>query len=199
MARTFKDRPYHVVREELGREEKFLRPARQAERVHALDAIFYAHELEAIARFEAQLQADERLDAFVEEVTGHLLTGSGEDQTPWRSLRFINGQPVEELLDRRRKSIGFHKPGLEHGVLELARKSNLFKVFHVYRVSERREALMELEKFVPYWAFGWSSCHCSWCEEPRGKFKKREARELHRLRREFNGGVALEELDDELL
>ena len=198
MARTFKDRPYRVIRESEGVEEQWLRPGSAAERRHVLDAIFYAHELEEIARFEAQLQADENLDAFVEEVTGHLLTGT-EYGERWRVPRSINGVKVEELLDRRRKSIGFHKPGLEHGNFELSRKSNLFKVFHVYRVRERREALMELEKFVPYWAFGWSSCHCSWCEEPRGKLKKREARELHRLRLEFNGGVDLQELDDELL
>ena len=198
MARTFKDRPYRVVRESEGVEEQWLRPGSAAERRHVLDAIFYAHELEEIARFEAQLQADENLDAFVEEVTGHLLTGT-EYGERWRVPRSINGMKLEELLDRRRKSIGFHKPGLEHGNFELSRKSNLFKVFHVYRVRERREALMELEKYAPYWAFGRGSCHCSWCEEPRGKFKKREARELHRLRREFNGGVALEELDDGLL
>lgn len=198
MARTFKDRPYRVIRESEGVEEQWLRPGRAAERRHVLDAIFYAHELEEIARFEAQLQADENLDAFVEEVTGHLLTGT-EYGERWRVPRSINGVKVEELLDRRRKSIGFHKPGLEHGNFELSRKSNLFKVFHVYRVRERREALMELEKYVPYWAFGRGSCHCSWCEEPRGKHRKREARELHRLRLEFNGGAELQELDDGLL
>ena len=203
MTRTFKDVPYKVAKERLGVEDSFLYPARAAVRKHVFDAIFYAHEHDAIAEFEKHLDEDESLDAVVTETKGHLITGrAAEGDRLYFIPRRVNGEPLKSLIDTDRYSVGTHKPSGDWASdFKLAKKSNVFVIYQVFRVREAREAVLEIEKRIPYWSPYWGYCRCEWCTfSPRkGDLDKRSARQLEDVVKDFNSGVPLDELEDGLL
>lgn len=201
MARTFKDIPYRIAKERRGIEDNFLRPSAPARRRHVFDAIFYSDEHSAIAEFETNLQSDERLDAEKIETKGHLVTGRpaqprGSFFVPLK----INDEPVESLVKLERREVGYSKPsGDLFERYTMARKSNVFTVFQVFRVSEAREATFIIDKYIPYWSSYFGPCRCDWCSDPRkADLSSREAHRLDDIAKSFNAGVSLEDLEDDL-
>lgn len=203
MARTFKDVPYKVAKERFGVDDSHIVfSGTAASRKHVFDAIFYSHEHSAIAEFEKNLEADNTYDAVVTEVKGHLITGSASwSESGIFVPRRINKEPLADLLDPKRRGVGTHKPsGDLFENFELARKSNVFVVYQIFRVREAREAVLEVGKYIPYWSPYWGHCRCEWCEDPRkGDLDKYASRQLNDIARDFNSGVPLEELEDSLL
>lgn len=201
MARTFKDVPYKVRQERHGIEDKWLRPRLPGQRKHVFDVIFYAHELGAISEFNKHLHADSRFDAAVTEVKGHLISGRPDWPGSFFSPKGMNGVSNEELFDVSRISVGYSKPaGDLFANYTFAHKSNVFVIYQVFRVREAREAVLEIEKSIPYWSPYYGGCRCDWCIDPRrDQLGKREVRQLDTIAKDFNSGVPLDDLDDGLL
>lgn len=197
MSRTYRHVPYRVAKTRYGVSDSILIRGYPGLRRHLADVIFYAHEVEAISFFEENLAADERFEANEgQEVVGHLITGS-------RSLREvdnrkINGLPLSDLADRSRLAVGDAKPDSDPVDYSIASKTNVFRVYSLVRVTPAREAYVDEEPIVPYWSGYWSGYRDDW-DTDSDRMNKRNASQLRNAAADFNSGVPLEDIRDDLL
>lgn len=197
MSRTYRHVPYRVAKTRYGMPDSMLISGHPGFRRHLDDVIFYAHELEAIALFEEHLAADKRFETDEgQEVVGHLITGSrsifGLD------VRQVNGVPLADLADRSRLAVGDGKPEFAPSVYSIASKTNVFRIYALVRVAPPREPYIDDEPSIPHWSGYWKSYRDDWATDD-DRMTKRNERQLRNVVADFNSGVPLEDIEDDLL